>query len=85
MHVIGSGATYQEKNNLWDWESTISEFLSVAKGVPQSSILGPVLFTIYINNTYADDTVLYYVADSVHIAVKNLQHSFNILQDALKI
>ena len=50
---------------------------------------------IYINNIvspltnhhahlYADNTVLYYVADSVHLAVKNLHCSFSVLQDALK-
>lgn len=33
---------------------------------------------------YVDDTVLYYVADSVYLAVENLQRSFNILQDALQ-
>lgn len=53
------------------YESNISNYLCLDKGVPQGSILGPLLFSIYTSNFptafascsqhyYADDTQLYF-------------------------
>ena len=72
-----------------------SGFLPISKGVPQGSILGPILFTLYINNIalslnnckahfYADDTIIYCIANSIQLATENLQLSFNVLQDSLR-
>ena len=72
-----------------------SEALVINSGVPQGSILGPVLFSLYINNIcdhlehckvhfYADDTILYASAPSIDQAVSNLQHAFDCVQDSLK-
>lgn len=68
-----------------------SNFLHVAKGVPQGSILRPLLFISYISilnreasnhnfHFYADDTAVYFIASAPHQALHQLQQSFNTVQ-----
>lgn len=71
-------------------EPFLSRPLCVTTGVPHGSIMGPTLFSIFINNIvdsvgessnhlYADDTVLFSIAPSPDIVREQLQHSFNEL------
>ena len=75
--------------------NTLSSFRPVSCGVPQGSILGPLLFLLFINDLplytsivftdmYADDTTLYYVHTSQEAIERNLQIALNELSNWCK-
>ncbi len=68
-----------------------SDFLIVENGVPQGSTLGPLLFSIFINDLpsilsqcsvhlYADDTVIYFSHTDLSHIQNSLQSDFNLVQ-----
>jgi hypothetical protein len=74
-------------------EHLLSQPLPVTKGVPQGLILGPTLFSIYINNIaqavgsslihlYADDRVLYSAGPSPYFVLSAPQQRFLSVEQA---
>ena len=77
----------QQKTSIND---TLSSSLPVSVGVPQGSILGPLLFIIYINDMpsivkhckvilYADDTLLYYSSNSAREIEKYVNEDLHLI------
>ena len=71
--------------------NTYSSYTGITQGVPQGSVLGPLFYILYANDTasciqksgytfYADDTVLYTTKESLSSACANLQSDLNNLQ-----
>ena len=71
--------------------NTCSSELVAGHGVPQGSVLGPILFNFYINDLYllplrakvtgyADDTSLLYSAETKEEVERDFKHDLDILQ-----
>ena len=73
------------------WNGLLSSPRTLKTGVPQGSVLGPLLFLIYINDLeegiqsnvkiFADDTMLYSIVDDVNTIADQLNHDLNLIEN----
>ena len=90
--LTGSLIIFSNRTQRVAYNNDCSNLESVTLGVPQGSILGPLLFIILVNDVYqclnkctmlmyAEDTVLLYSASSSKLIEETLNHEGNILLD----
>lgn len=77
----------EERNQFVEINNIKSESCRVACGVPQGSVLGPVLFLLYVNDIvsvsnvlkcilFADDTTLFYSGENLSDVLQTIQDEF---------
>ena len=88
LHWINSYMS--NRKFLVKYADTMSDVKDVQMGVPQGSVLGPLLFTLYVNDLptfitkgrvtmYADDTTITVSAEDPEELSKNITHVYNEL------
>ena len=77
------------RQQLVSFQQETSEYLDIKNGVPQGSVLGPILFLLFINdisnftlegcvlNMFADDVIIYASADNVELLKHKLETCVN--------
>ena len=76
--------------------SSYSDWYDIIRGVPQRSILGPLLLNLFINDlflflgrtnicNFAEDNTIYRCDSDLEIILEELQHEMKILLDWFKI
>lgn len=89
FHSYLSGRSFFVTSRSPHFKNITSRITAVSAGVPQGSVLGPLLYSIFINDLpttpnirlglYADDTVIYSSKKSMKLAYKHVQSELNQL------
>ncbi len=79
-----------DRSQIVNFKGSFSESQAIGRGVPQGSILGPLLFIVFVNDIplhltecetdlYADDTTVYTIGSTVEEIQNKLQENVSIL------
>ena len=87
QHLFYCNPVLQDVKSARKWGATYPKLCKIEHGVPQNSVLGPLLFSLYVNdlpNASNLETTLFADDTNLHISYNNIKNVQPVVTNEIK-